>query len=96
MFKHIAEREAKESQDMQKKQTLEAKTKTEAGQVLRLQMREKQAQKDLTKQNDVIYANEMQSRVTDIEVKEKEAVNKKLRAKVDYSTSLTQQMKIEK
>lgn len=41
MFKHIAEREAKETQDASKKRDLEAKSKTLASHALRNQMREK-------------------------------------------------------
>ena len=59
-------------------------------------MREKQQNKELTRQNDAIYANQVRSRVDSIEVQEREAVQKKQQAKAEYQTSLNQQIKTEK
>jgi len=51
-------------------------------------MKEKQAKKDLVRKNDAIYANQVQSKVIDIEQQEQQAIQKKQQAKVDYKTSL--------
>lgn len=96
MLKHIAEREAKDNKSIQKKRELEAKNKSDANYALKLQMKEKQAQKDLVRKNDAIYANQVQSKVIDIEQLEREAIQKKQQAKVEYKTSLNQQIKTEK
>ena len=61
MLKNIAERAAREELESQRRRDVDLRTKSDAGQALRLQMLEKQAQKELEKRNDALFAEKAAS-----------------------------------
>ena len=63
MLKQMAEREAREALDSQRRRDIDIKSKNDAGQALRLQMLEKQAQKELERKNDELYASQAANRI---------------------------------
>ena len=56
MLKQMAERDARELQDMQKKRDQDIRNKNQASVALHMQMKEKETKKMLDAQNDVHYA----------------------------------------
>ena len=55
----MAERETRETNDIRRKKDIELKNKDDAAQALRQQILEKQAQKELNRQNDALYASQV-------------------------------------
>ena len=59
MLKQMAERESKELNNIERKKKAELRNKDDAANALRQQILEKQAQKEMTRQNDAIYARQV-------------------------------------
>jgi len=66
MLKRMAEKNAKEQSDIEKKRELEMKNKSNAGQALLAQMQEKKQKTLLGKETDAFYANEIAQRVQSV------------------------------
>ena len=73
MLKQMAEIETKETKEILRRKEVELRNKDDAAQALRHQMLEKQAQKDLNKQNDAHYANQVSMRINNIKNQEHDA-----------------------
>ena len=77
MLKNIAERAAREELESQRRRDVDLRTKSDAGQALRLQMLEKQAQKDLDRRNDALFAENAASQVNYMNDLDRQASMKK-------------------
>lgn len=63
MLKAMAARDERESKEIQRKRDFELKNKTDASSALMAQMQEKQQKKDLLRENDAMYANQIAQRI---------------------------------
>ena len=72
MLRQMAERDARDDREVQRRRELDAKNKVDANAALRAQMAEKQ-QRELNRQNDAMYADQVARRVLSIEDQERQA-----------------------